>query len=232
MSMPNLSAASTVTEAINTRKAVRAFCNQPVSESLIREILTTALQAPSSGNLQPWKVYVVAGSERDHLVQAVIDCYAKNPSGEEPEFNIYPQALTEPYNSRRREAGEVMYSLIGIPRHDKERRLAQVGKNFEFFGAPVGLIITIDKQMEQMQFADLGLLMQNIMLLARERGLHTCPQAAWSMWQQTVRERLDIPDNELIFCGMSLGYADPNEVINNVKSSRENIESLVVMKGF
>ena len=173
-------ASVTVSEAIETRRAVRDFKSEPIAEECIREILGTASRAASGGNLQPWKVYVLAGAARDALVRAVADSRTEKPFGDGPEYPIYPADLTEPYRDRRSRVAEQRYELLGIARGDGAARAAQMSKNFEFFGAPVGMIITIERQMGSPQFCDLGIFIANIMLLARERGLHTCPQEAFS----------------------------------------------------
>src|SRR6516162_1687413 len=169
-----------VSEALATRKTVRAFKSDPIPAETIKEILVRAARAPSGGNLQPWRVYMLVGAARDELVRRVRAKRAEAPMGDMPEYHIYPPELTEPYRTRRYRVGEMMYATMGIPREDKAARLKFFAGNWEFFGAPVGLIFTIDRQMQQGQWADLGMFMQSIMLLAREHGLHTCPQEAWA----------------------------------------------------
>ena len=149
------------------------------------------------------------------------------PMGEAPEYNIYPPKLTEPYRTRRFRVGEMMYETLGIPREDKMARLKSFSRNWEFFGAPVGLIFTMDRQMQEGQWADLGMFMQSIMLLAREHGLHTCPQEAWATFHPVLRDYLKIPDNEMIFCGMALGYGDDEAAINTLQSERAPLDEIV-----
>lgn len=228
----NINACLSVSEAVSSRRSVRQFLDKPVSKEDVVDILQRAKRAPSGGNLQPWKVYVLAGDVRDRLVNAVAEKSATNPVGDGSEYAIYPPELKDPYRTRRREVGNDLYELIGIPREDKMAKFAQVAKNFEFFGAPVGLIFTIDRQMGLGQWADLGMFMQNVMLLAKEKGLDTCAQEAWAMWYKTIAEIAEIPDEEMVFCGMCLGYADPNAVINALVSRRAELDEFVELKGF
>ena len=157
-----------VSEAIATRKTVRAFKSDPVPRETIESILSLAARAPSGGNLQPWKVYALLGPARDELVRRVAEARKQHLMGERPEYHIYPPELTEPYRTRRFRIGEAMYATLGIPREDKAARLKFFSGNWEFFGAPAGLIFTIDRQMQQGQWSDLGMFLENIMLLARE----------------------------------------------------------------
>lgn len=209
-----------VSEAIATRKTIRAFRPDPVSRKTIEDILTLAARAPSGGNVQPWKVHALMGPARDELVRRVAETRKQHPMGTPPEYHIYPPALTEPYKTRRFRVGEQMYATMNIPREDKPARLKFFSRNWEFFGAPVGLIFTIDRQMQQGQWADLGMFLQSIMLLAREHGLHTCPQEAWAMFHPQIRDYLNVPENEMIFCGMGIGYADETAPVNTLTSER------------
>lgn len=216
-----------VSDALASRKSIRAFRPDPVSSDTIREILRVASRAPSGGNVQPWRVRVLTGAARDELVRRVAEKRKDMPMGEAPEYNIYPPKLTEPYRTRRFRVGEMMYETLGIPREDKMARLKSFSRNWEFFGAPVGLIFTMDRQMQEGQWADLGMFMQSIMLLAREHGLHTCPQEAWATFHPVLREYLKIPDNEMIFCGMALGYGDDEAAINTLQSERAPLDEIV-----
>jgi nitroreductase len=220
-----------VSEAVATRKTIRAFKPDPVSRETIETILTRASRAPSGGNLQPWKVYVVTGEARAELINRVAERRKTKALGEAPEYSIYPPALTEPYKTRRFKIGEAMYGMLGIPREDKMARLGFFSKNWEFFGAPIGLIITIDRQMQQGQWADVGMFLQTIMLLAREHGLHTCPQEAWAVWHRIIRELFDVPENEMVFCGMGIGYADESHPVNALVSDRAPLEEWVRFHG-
>ena len=216
-----------VSEALATRKTIRAFRPDPVPRATVESILAAAARAPSGGNLQPWKVYVLLGEAREELIRRVAERRKTKALGEAPEYAIYPPALTEPYKTRRFRIGEAMYGTLGIPREDKMARLAFFSKNWEFFGAPVGLIITIDRQMQQGQWADVGMFLQSIMLLAREHGLHTCPQEAWAVWHRIIRDYLSVPENEMVFCGMGIGYADEAHPVNALVSDRAALEEFV-----
>ncbi len=209
-----------VTDALASRKSVRAFTPAPVPRATIEAILAAAARAPSGGNLQPWKVHVLIGAARDELVRRTKARMAVNPRGGVPEYHIYPPELTEPYKTRRFAIGEAMYATMGIPREDKAARLMQFVRNWEFFGAPVGLIVSIDRQMQQGQWADLGMFLQSIMLLVREHGLHSCAQEAWAPFHEVIREYLNIPAEEMIFCGMAIGHADDSAPINSLVSER------------
>ncbi len=219
-----------VSDAIATRKTTRAFLPDAVPLDTVRRILSLAARAPSGGNLQPWKVYVLIGEARDELIRRVAEARQQHPMGERPEYHIYPLQLSEPYRTRRFRVGEAMYATMGIPREDKAARLKFFARNWEFFGAPVGMIFTIDRQMQQGQWADLGMFLQSIMLLAREQGLHTCPQEAWAVWHRVIREYLNVPQEEMIFCGMGLGYADETAPVNALTSERAPLEEFVVVR--
>ncbi|HEY1837943.1 MAG TPA: nitroreductase [Rhizomicrobium sp.] len=219
-----------VSEALATRKTVRAFKPDPVSRETVEQILTAAARAPSGGNVQPWRVYALLGDARDELVRRVAEARKQHPMGEAPEYHIYPLHLSEPYRTRRYRVGEMMYATMAIPREDKAARLKFFSRNWEFFGAPVGLIFTIDRQMQQGQWADLGMYMQSIMLLAREHGLHTCPQEAWAVWHRVIREYLCVPENEMIFCGMAIGYAEGAAAVNALETERAPLTEYVTVR--
>lgn len=221
-----------VSEALATRRSVRAFLPDPVPEQTVREMVAAASRAASGGNLQPWKLYVLAGAAREELLRAVEERSVEKPFGDGPEYDIYPKDLTEPYRTRRGAVAHEMYELVGIARDDRVARAEQMKRNFSFFGAPVGMILTIDRQMGPPQFTDLGIFLQSLMLLARECGLHTCPQEAWSLWGATIREVVGIPDNELVFCGVSLGYAAADAAINRLHTERAGLEEFARFSGF
>lgn len=209
-----------VSDAIASRKTIRAFKPDPVPRATVEAILTLAARAPSGGNLQPWRIYALLGHARDELVRRVAEVRKTRPMGERPEYHIYPLDLTEPYKTRRSRIGEAMYATMAIAREDKAGRLKFFSGNWEFFGAPVGLIVTIDRIMQQGQWADLGMFLENVMLLAREHGLHSCPQEAWALFHSTIRDYLEVPANEMIFCGMGIGYADETAAVNSLMSER------------
>ncbi len=214
----------TVTEAVKSRISTRAFLDKPVSEAQIRDLLETARWAPSGGNLQPWRVDVVMGSARDRLVAAVKQAIADNPLGDESELQVYPPNLAEPWRTRRFEVGEEMYALLGIPREDKPARIQHLLRNYEFFGAPVGLFFSLDWRFDKGQWAHLGMFMATLALAAEEKGLATCMQEAWTARAKTVSAFLGLPDSEQLYCGMALGYADPDAKVNALRSSRVGVE--------
>ena len=220
-----------VSEALDSRFSCRAFKDTPVPRDTIIEILETAKRAPSGGNLQPWHVYVVGGDELAGFKKLIASKLPENPMGEGSEYNVYPPKLKEPYRSRRFKVGEDMYASIGVTREDKVGRLTQFARNFEFFGAPVALFFTIDRTMQEGQWADLGMFIQSIMLLAREHGLDTCPQEAWAIWYKTIGEFVNIPEEQMLFCGLGLGYRDPDAPINALRTDRAPLEEFVTFKG-
>jgi nitroreductase len=220
-----------VTDAIKTRRAVRTFADEPVAEDALREILSLASRAPSNGNLQPWKVYAVTGNAlREALVSINTGLYTDG-NMETPQYPIYPEKLHEPFRGRRNDCGELMYTALGIAREDKTGRIKQVMQNFQFFGAPVGIILTMDSRMDLGQAMDLGIFAQNIMLLAKERGLDTCPQASWAQWPQRVRKALGIADDEKVMLGIALGYAADHPV-NDVEQPRVPVDDFASLRGF
>jgi len=221
-----------VSEALATRMSCRTFLPTPVPEATVRAILDGAKQSPSGGNLQPWRVHVLAGQPLAEFIALVRSKVPTHPRGEGSEYEIYPTALWEPYRSRRFKCGEDMYATIGVAREDKLARLLQFARNYEFFGAPVGLFFCIDRRMGPPQWSDLGMYMQSVMLLAREHGLHTCAQEAWSVWYRTVGEFLRLPPELMLFSGMALGYRDESAPINSLKTDRAPLEEFAELRGF
>jgi nitroreductase len=222
-----------VSEAVASRMSCRAFLDTPVPGDTLRAILDAARRAPSGGNLQPWWVYALTGEPLTELKALVREKVMTNPRGDgSHEYDIYPPGLGEPYRTRRFKAGEDLYATIGIPREDKMARLQQLARNYDFFGAPVGLFFYLDRSLGPPQWSDLGMYMQTVMLLAREHGLHTCAQEIWSLVSATVQKRLDVPANLMLFSGMALGYADLSHPINKLRTERAALEDFVRMKGF
>ena len=209
-----------VTEAVRRRKSIRQFTDRPVSDEALRELLELAARAPSGGNVQPWRIYVINGESMARFREFIAD----RPF-EPGEYDIYPPKLWDPYRTNRFAIGEAMYATIGIERDDKEGRLAQFAKNGDFFGAPAALFCFIDRGMGPPQWSDLGMFLQTFMLLAQERGIDTCAQEYWSVRHSSVREFVGAPAEELLFCGVSVGYADPDAAINNLESERMPLES-------
>lgn len=220
-----------VSDAINSRITTRAFLDKPVSGDVLRAILETAKRAPSGGNLQPWHVWVLGGAEMARFKAIIKAKLAVSPRGEGTEYQIYPPELKEPYKARRFKCGEDMYATINVPREDKFGRLLNFARNFEFFGAPAAYFFAIDRQMQQGQWADLGMFMQSIMLLAREHGLHTCPQEAWAIWHKTAGEFFSIPPELMLFCGMGIGTMDVAHPINTLKTERAPLGEFATFVG-
>ena len=215
-----------VDHAITSRMSARAFTQQTVSRELITEILQVASRAPSGTNTQPWKVYVLQGATRDALVDKV--CAAHEAMRANPElakqyteqYDYYPEKWVSPYIDRRRENGWSLYGLLGIGKADKDRMHEQQQRNFKFFDAPVGLMFTIDPVLGRGSLLDYGMFIQNIMLAARARGLHTCPQAAWNGFHSIILPHIGAGEGERMVCGMSLGYADETDKVNTLVTPR------------
>ena len=221
-----------VADAIDSRMSCRAFKPTPVPEATVRTILDTARRSPSGGNLQPWHVHVVTGAPLAELVAIVRGQLPTHPRGEGSEYDIYPPELWEPYRSRRFKCGEDLYATINVSREDKLARLRQFARNYQFFGAPVGLFFFIDRQMGPPQWSDLGMYMQSVMLLAREHGLDSCAQEAWSVWYRTVGEFLQVPPQLMLFSGMALGHRDETAPINTLRTDRAPLEEFATLRGF
>lgn len=212
-----------VSEALHRRISTRAFLDTPVPESLVRELLDTARWSPSGGNMQPWKVIVVSGAARNAVVKLAQEYPGLFPA-EDGDRPMYPPNLWEPYRSRRYQIGEELYASIGIPREDKPARLKQVARNFEFFGAPVGIFFAIDQRMGHGQWAHLGMFMQSLALAAHERGLGSCFQEFWGSLRVTLKNHFALPEHDMVYCGMALGYADAAAPINSLRSTRAPVE--------
>lgn len=220
--------AANVSSIIKSRISARAFLDTPVPEEEIREILEIAKYAPSGGNLQPWKVHVVTGPARDRVIEAVKKSIAENPFANEGEIRVYPESLWDPYRTRRFNVGEEMYALLGIAREDKMARIGHLQKNFEFFGAPVGLFFTLDRRFDKGQWAHLGMFMLAVALVAEERGLATCMQEAWTTRAKTVCGVLGIPESDQLYCGMALGVPDKSAPVNTLRSARAALEEFAI----
>ena len=221
---------NSVTEAILSRKSVRAFLPGPVCRALIEEMLELASRAPSGGNLQPWRVDVLSGEPLAGLKAEAQS--ALSSARAEMEIVVYPSPLPEPYRTLRRASGEALYAAVGIPREDRAARLAQFARNFEAFGAPVLLLFSIDRIFDRPQWAHLGMFAQNLMLLAEERGLATCPQEAWAAVHDVVARHIELPGERVLYCGMALGYPDPQAPINSLRTERAPVEAFARFRGF
>jgi len=221
-----------VIDAIDARFSCRAFFDKPVAESVVRDILSRAARAPSGGNLQPWRVYSLAGATLAELKALIKPRTGELPHGEGTAHNIYPPNLTEPYRTRRYLVGELLYDSLKIPRSDRTARINQLARNFEFFGAPVGLFFSIDRIMGPIQWTDLGMYIHAVMLIAKNLGLDTCAQGAWGLWHHTVASFLELPADQILVCGMALGYANPDADINLWRAPRAAIDQFAVFLGF
>ncbi len=219
-----------VDQAIKTRRSVRAFLPTPIPRALIEEVLEVARRAPSGTNIQPWKVYVMTGAFKDEFSRKILATHDEPgfTTRHQREYHYYPEVWKSPYIDRRRKIGWDMYGLLGIGRDDKAAMRRQARRNFVFFDAPVGMIFTMDRTMERGSLLDYGMFLENIMIAARARGLDTCPQAAFQEFHRVVAEHLAMPENETLVCAMSLGYADPNDVVNKLETEREAVPGFTV----
>jgi nitroreductase len=238
MNPPSLSSSSSITPetiaavdaAITSRRAVRAFLPTPVPRETVERILAVASRAPSGVNTQPWKVTVLTGAAKQALSERILAAHdlperAGTVGADVGEYDYYPTEWVSPYLERRRKIGWDLYGLLGIARHEKARMHAQHGRNYRFFDAPVGLIFSIDRILRQGSWLDYGMFLQNVMTAARARGLDTCPQAAFIGFHQIIAEQLALPSGEMVVCGMSLGYADPDAPENRLVTEREPVSA-------
>jgi len=213
-------------DIIKSRYSVRSFTKKNVGIEIIKEILQISTCAPSGGNIQPWKVYVVTGNAKEKLIERALSNY-DNGVQEKIEYEIYPNPLDEEYKKRRSECAKDMYAALSIEQDDIESRLTQIRENFKFFGAPVGMIITIDKAFAVNGWGHVGMFIQNICLSAIDNDMGTCLQESWSIYPETVKDVLNIPENEVVWCGIALGYPNLKHPINNYRTSRESIDKFV-----
>jgi nitroreductase len=215
----------TVTEAVMSRRSVRAFLDTPVPLPLMEQILTKASRAASGGNLQPWQVYVVSGDALLAFKARMVQRLAESAEGDLPvEYHVYPQPLKAPYRDYRFKNGEDYYGMAGIPREDKAARARFFANNYSFFGAPMALFCCVDRQMGAPQWSDLGMFLATVMLLLRESGLDSCAQECWSRYHRTVRQFLNAPADWMLFCGMAIGYEDRDAKVNRMVSDRAPLE--------
>ena len=218
---------TTVSKAISSRSSIRAFLDKPVAPDLIKKIIIESSRAPSGGNLQPWYVDIVTGDSHRKLLDLMDNKIADNPSGETRDYDFYPSDLPDKYTMRRRATGAGLYDAMGIAYDDKQARWDAMKLNWEFFGAPVGLFFSIDKFMGKNQWCHLGMMMQNISLLAIENGLATCMQEAWAVYSETMHKFLSLPEERVFYCGMALGYEDKSSRINQFKTERATFDEFV-----
>ena len=209
-----------VTDAVLSRSSIRSFLSNPVPDQLLKDLLEKSSRAASGGNLQPWKIFVINNSSMNNFLE-----FQKNWTKPEiPAYDIYPPKLKEPYRTSRFELGEQMYELLDIGREDKDARIAQVMRNFKFFGAPCAFFCFVDRQMGPPQWSDLGMFLQTFMLLAKEAGLDTCAQEAWSMKHDSVSKFVNADDTDILFCGMAIGYRDDTALVNSLESERRPLK--------
>jgi nitroreductase len=219
--------AAIVDRVIRSRRSIRAFLPDPVDEHVIRDILEVASRAPSGTNMQPWKAYVTTGETKRRLSEAILNSGVRAEKAVWDEYKYYPDQFFEPYQSRRRTIGFGLYGLLGIGRREVDKMRAQHDRNFIFFGAPVGIIFTIHRQLNKGSWIDHGMLLQSVMIAARARGLDTCPQAAFAPYHRQIRPILDIPEEEIVVCGMAVGHEDVSRPENHLRTERAPLEQWV-----
>jgi nitroreductase len=220
-----------VSDAIASRRSVRGFLDTPVDGAVLRRVLGRAARAPSGGNLQPWHIYAVGGDELARLKEIMARRIFEAPRGETTEYDIYPKELCAPYTERRFQVGEDLYSHLGIPRDNKAARLQWFARNFMFFGAPAALFCYVNRCMGPPQWSDLGMYLQNVMLLLREEGLDSCPQECWAMYPQTIAGFTGAPPELMLFTGMAIGFKDPDEPANRLEAQRVALDEFAEFRG-
>ena len=221
-----------VTESVATRRSVRQFIDKPVPLDVLQRVLTKAQQSPSGGNTQPWNAVILTDKPLAELTAKVKAKAATAPMGETPEYDIYPKGLDGRYEEQRRGVGKAMFAALGLGRDDSAGRIAQMMKNWESFGAPVQLFTYTRKYMGPPQWSDMGMWLQTVMLLLREEGLDSCAQEIWAMYGTYMRELLNIDDEHIFFCGMAIGYRDPEAPVNNFTVPRVEIDQAIRWDGF
>lgn len=221
-------AAPDVFAAARTRRSIRAYKPDAVPAETVREIVALGRHAPSGSNIQPWRVHVMTGATLKRVGTAIQRAFLDEEPGHKRDYDYYTDPIFEPYLARRRQCGWGLYGLLGIGRGDREKSKAYRATNYEFFGAPVGLIFTIDRKLEKGSWLDYGMFLQTLMLAARARGLHTCPEAAIASYPDVVRRELGITADWVVICGMALGYADPGAVINTYQPPRIGVDEYAV----
>jgi nitroreductase len=222
-----------VLEAVDSRISCRWFLDKPVDQAIVRTIIVQAARAASGGNLQPWRIHALTGAPLAELKRRVAARIAgHDPRHDDAEYPIYPKTMWEPYKSRREEHGVQLYGALGIARDDAQGRLEQYKRNFEFFNAPVALLVSIERKLGPGQWADLGGYIHTLMYLARSHGLDTCPQESWARMHKTVGEFLGIPPEYMLFCAVAIGYGDHAHPANSFRSPRASPEEFCTFVGF
>ncbi|MSP02784.1 MAG: nitroreductase [Acetobacteraceae bacterium] len=227
--MPDTAA---VDRAIASRRSVRAFLPTPVPRATIAEILDVSTRAPSGTNMQPWRGYVLTGTPKDDLCAAVLKVFDAEEPGHRQEVQYYPDEFFEPYLSRRRKVGWDLYGTLGIARGENAKMRAQHRRNFQFFGAPVGLVFTVHRRLATGSWLDYGMFLENIMIAARGRGLDTIAQAAWSHYHKVIRPVLGLTEEEVVVSGMALGLADQDAIVNRLVTERTGSDQFMSWRGF
>ncbi|MEN9718462.1 MAG: hypothetical protein RIQ99_1340 [Pseudomonadota bacterium] len=221
-----------VTEAVASRRSIRAFTDQPVDRAVLQRVLEKAQNSPSGGNTQPWNAVVLAGDPLAALLGKVAEVIPQGLAAYSPEYNIYPPELDGAYAQRRFGVGEAMYAALDIPREDKASRLKWFGRNFQAFGAPVLLLVHTPRYMGPPQWSDMGMWLQTVMLLLREEGLDSCAQEAWAVYTKQIRECVELPEDHIFFCGLAIGHGDRTLPINQFPVPRAPLDEVVRWQGF
>lgn len=220
-----------VSAALSSRYSVRAFTDEVITGSELREILQLAARAPSGGNLQPWRIYALGGENLQRFVKIMRERLLSGPA-DIPEYDIYPPGLPEPYRELRFDIGRRLYKALGIERDDQQARARQLARNYSFFDAPVGLFCFVDRCMGRAQWVDLGMYLQSVMLLLTERGWGSCTQEAWALYHETVSRYVNAPEEWQLFCGMAIGKPDSDAPVNHLNSPRMHLDDFAVLRGF
>lgn len=229
--MADIEANSLVDAAITSRRSLRAFLPTPIPGATVEHLLNVAARAPSGTNMQPWHAHAMAG-EALHCFCDQVEAAYLSGIPEERDYRYYPETFFEPYLSRRREVGWALYTLLGIGRGDTDKMRLQHARNFRFFGAPVGVVFTIDRRLEIGSWLDYGMFLENVMVAARGLGLDTCPQAAFANFPDTVRRALGLSHQDVVVCGMAIGHADPDAVENTLHTTRVPAREFATFTGF
>ncbi|QDM40253.1 nitroreductase [Altererythrobacter sp. TH136] len=221
-----------VSEAVESRRSIRAFLDEPVDRALLERVLEKAQRSPSGGNTQPWHGVVLAGEPLSRLITRVAEELPKGRAAHAPEYHVYPPELDGAYETRRRGVGEDMYGALAITREDKAARLEWFARNFQAFGAPVLMLVHTPKYMGPPQWSDIGMWLQTVMLLLREEGLDSCPQEAWAVYSPQIREVVAVPQDHTFFCGVAIGYRDPGAPVNQFSVARAPLDEAVRWEGW
>ena len=221
-----------VSEAVLSRRSIRAFLNRPVDPAVLRRVLERAQRAPSGGNVQPWNAVVLTGDPLVRLQAAIAEAVPQGRAGRSMEYDIYPRGLDGAYEDRRVGVGEAMYAALSIARDDRAGRQAQFAENFRGFGAPVLMLVHTPRTMGPPQWSDIGMWLQTVMLLLREDGLDSCPQESWAMYGRQVREAAQVPEDHIFFCGLAIGHRDPDAPVNTFDVPRARLSEAVRFEGF